>query len=71
MNDCAPEGLYRFLEPVRLRELNDLPEVPSMARLLDYSQVTRLALINLILYYLREALISDDVLPQRKNGRYE
>jgi hypothetical protein len=53
ITECAPEGLYRNLEPTELDLWHDPPKLPSMARLMAYAPVTRLALMHLVLYYLQ------------------
>ncbi len=49
---CAPEGLYRNLEPKELAEWKHLPKLPSMSKLMDYAPVTRFAYMYLALHYL-------------------
>ncbi len=50
--ECAPEGLYRNLEPMELGEWQPAPNLPSMSELMQFAPVTRSALMYLVLYYL-------------------
>jgi hypothetical protein len=52
INSCAPEGLYRNLEPMELDMWHDPPRLPSMSTLMDYAPVTRFALMYLVLHYV-------------------
>ena len=54
---CSREGLYRHLGPVVLEDWDHPPEVPNMEELLAYDAVTRLALVQISLHYLREGYI--------------
>ncbi len=52
IEECAPEGLYRNLEPMELDLWHDPPKLPRMAKFLEYGPVTRLALMYLVLHYV-------------------
>lgn len=49
---CAPEGLYRNLEPMELGNWQRAPKLPNMSKLMDYAPVTRIALMYLVLHYV-------------------
>lgn len=49
---CAPGGLYRNLEPMELVNWQRTPELPSMAKMLEFAPVTRIAFMYLVLYYM-------------------
>lgn len=51
ITECAPEGLYRNLEPMELAIWQYPPKLPSMAKMLEYAPVTRLALMYLVVHY--------------------
>jgi hypothetical protein len=57
IEECAPEGLYRNLEPSELDMWRYLPKLPPMRKLMGFAPVTRFALMYLILHYL---LLSED-----------
>lgn len=57
LKDCAPEGLYRYLDPVALDGWDNPPQVPPMRTLLEYEPVTRLAFMTLMMHYLREEIM--------------
>ena len=48
---CAPEGLYRNLEPMALGNWQRLPKLPAMSKLMRYAPVTRIAFMYLVLHY--------------------
>ncbi len=52
ITECAPEGLYRNLEPVELSDSKHHPKLPSMSALMKYAPVTRVALMYLVLHNL-------------------
>ncbi len=49
---CAPEGLYRNLELMKLSAWQRAPKLPSMSVMMEFALVTRIALIHLVLHYL-------------------
>ncbi len=49
---CAPEGLYRNLEPMEAGYTLRTPKLPSMSALMEYAPVTRIALMYLVLHNL-------------------
>jgi hypothetical protein len=51
IEECAPEGLYRNLEPMALG-MKYPPKLPIMAALMKYALVTRLAMMYLVLHYV-------------------
>ncbi len=53
ITECAPEGLYRNLEPMELEVWQYPPKLPSMATLLECAPVTRLALMSLVVHYVQ------------------
>jgi hypothetical protein len=53
IEECAPEGLYRNLEPRELDEWRHPLKIPCMSRLMEFAPVTRFALMYLILYYMQ------------------
>ena len=53
VDECAPEGLYRNLEPKEMHPFDHLPSLPRMAKLMEYGFVTRFALMYLVLHYLQ------------------
>lgn len=54
IEECAPEGLYRNLEPRELGMWLYPPRLPSMAKLMECAPVTRLALMYLVLHYIQK-----------------
>ncbi len=51
IEECAPEGLFRNLEPRELDMWHYPPRLPSMRKLLEYAPVTRMALLYLVVHY--------------------
>ncbi len=49
---CAPEGLYRNLEPIELSNTHRAPKLPNITAFIEYAPVTRIALMYLVLNYL-------------------
>ena len=54
IEECAPQGLYRNLEPRELAHYESPPRVERMASILECAPITRLALMTLVLHYLTE-----------------
>ena len=51
---CAPEGKYRSLEPVALEPWEPPPPLPPFAEVLQMRGIDKLALLYIVLHYLRE-----------------
>ncbi len=51
IEECAREGLYRNLEPMKLSTLQHAPRLPSMSVMMQFAPVTRIAMMHLVLHY--------------------
>lgn len=54
IEECAPEGKYRYLEPVALEHWEPPPPLPPFCELVDSPAYAKLAFVFLGLHYLRE-----------------
>lgn len=52
IEECAPEGLYRNLEPEDFDLSRHPAKLPRMSKLVEYAPVTRMALMYLVLHYV-------------------